>query len=45
MGIVQDTLCAVRMMTKRDVYIDYVGLPSLFMWNTPGLLIYYFSLE
>lgn len=48
MGIVQDTLCAVRMMTKRDVYIDYVGLVYLILcavWSTPSLLIHYFSLE
>ncbi|KAE9418676.1 hypothetical protein Angca_003189, partial [Angiostrongylus cantonensis] len=31
MGIVQDTLCAVRMMTKRDVYIDYPRMMDLLM--------------
>ncbi|KAI1719686.1 RNA polymerase rpb1, domain 1 domain-containing protein [Ditylenchus destructor] len=37
MGIVQDTLCAVRMMTKRDVYIDWARMMDLLMylpsWN------------
>ncbi|KAK6028148.1 MutS domain V protein [Ostertagia ostertagi] len=32
MGIVQDTLCAVRMMTKRDVYIDYPRMMDLLMY-------------
>ncbi|KAI3422210.1 meiosis-specific APC/C activator protein ama1 [Globodera pallida] len=31
MGIVQDTLTAVRMMTKRDVFIDYARLMDLLM--------------
>lgn len=37
MGIVQDTLCAVRMMTKRDVFIELPRLMDLLMflptWN------------
>ncbi|EYC06184.1 hypothetical protein Y032_0077g1077 [Ancylostoma ceylanicum] len=32
MGIVQDTLCAVRMMTKRDIYIDYPRMMDLLMY-------------
>lgn len=32
MGIVQDTLCAVRMMTKRDVFIDLARLMDLLMY-------------
>ncbi|CAJ0585840.1 unnamed protein product, partial [Mesorhabditis spiculigera] len=31
MGIVQDTLCAVRMMTKRDVFIEFPRLMDLLM--------------
>ena len=31
MGIVQDTLTAVRMMTKRDVFIEYSQLQDLLM--------------
>ncbi|CAJ0932779.1 unnamed protein product, partial [Mesorhabditis belari] len=31
MGIVQDTLCAVRMMTKRDVFIELPRLMDLLM--------------
>uniref|UniRef100_A0A7E4VMI7 DNA-directed RNA polymerase subunit n=1 Tax=Panagrellus redivivus TaxID=6233 RepID=A0A7E4VMI7_PANRE len=37
MGIVQDTLCAVRMMTKRDIFIELPRLMDLLMflpsWN------------
>uniref|UniRef100_A0A915EP57 DNA-directed RNA polymerase n=1 Tax=Ditylenchus dipsaci TaxID=166011 RepID=A0A915EP57_9BILA len=37
MGIVQDTLTAVRMMTKRDVFIELPRLMDLLMhlptWN------------
>ncbi|KAI1720461.1 RNA polymerase rpb1, domain 2 domain-containing protein [Ditylenchus destructor] len=37
MGIVQDTLTAVRMMTKRDVFIDWARMMDLLMylpsWN------------
>ncbi|KAF8385669.1 ama-1, partial [Pristionchus pacificus] len=32
MGIVQDTLCAVRMMTKRDVFIDFHRMMDLLMY-------------
>lgn len=32
MGIVQDTLCAVRMMTKRDVFIDWAEMMDLLMY-------------
>ena len=32
MGIVQDTLTAVRMMTKRDVFIEYSRLMDLLMY-------------
>uniref|UniRef100_A0A0K0FM33 DNA-directed RNA polymerase subunit n=1 Tax=Strongyloides venezuelensis TaxID=75913 RepID=A0A0K0FM33_STRVS len=32
MGIVQDTLCAVRMMTKRDVFIDHDKMMDLLMF-------------
>lgn len=31
MGIVQDTLCAVRMMTKRDVFIELPRVMDLLM--------------
>jgi DNA-directed RNA polymerase II subunit RPB1 len=31
MGIVQDTLTAIRMMTKRDVFIDYPQMQDLLM--------------
>lgn len=31
MGIVQDTLTAVRMMTKRDVFVEYPRLMDLLM--------------
>lgn len=31
MGIVQDTLTAVRMMTKRDIFIEYPRLMDLLM--------------
>ena len=30
MGIVQDTLCAVRKMTKRDVFLERVSTDFLF---------------
>ncbi len=37
MGIVQDTLCAVRKMTKRDVFIEKQQLMTLLLflpnWN------------
>ncbi|KAK6963030.1 DNA-directed RNA polymerase II subunit RPB1 [Biomphalaria glabrata] len=32
MGIVQDTLCAVRKMTKRDVFIDRAQMMNLLMF-------------
>ncbi|KAH9513866.1 DNA-directed RNA polymerase II subunit RPB1 [Bulinus truncatus] len=32
MGIVQDTLCAVRKMTKRDVFIDRAHMMNLLMF-------------
>ncbi|GMR32516.1 hypothetical protein PMAYCL1PPCAC_02711 [Pristionchus mayeri] len=32
MGIVQDTLCAVRMMTKRDIFIDFHRMMDLVMY-------------
>lgn len=32
MGIVQDTLCAVRMMTKRDIFIDWSFMMDLLMY-------------
>jgi DNA-directed RNA polymerase II subunit RPB1 len=46
MGIVQDTLCAVRMMTKRDVFIELPRVMDLCMhypdWDgkipTPAIL-------
>lgn len=34
MGIVQDTLCAVRMMTKRDVFIDFHRMMDLLVSYT-----------
>eukprot|EP00053_Salpingoeca_punica_P019143 m.191874 g.191874 ORF g.191874 m.191874 type:complete len:1734 (-) comp17576_c0_seq3:442-5643(-) len=35
MGIVQDTLCAVRKMTKRDTFVEKPQLMNLLMW-LPG---------
>ncbi|CAI4228736.1 unnamed protein product [Auanema sp. JU1783] len=35
MGIVQDTLCAVRMMTKRDVFIELPRMMDLLMYLPP----------
>lgn len=32
MGIVQDTLCGIRMMTKRDCFIDQGTVMNLLMW-------------
>jgi DNA-directed RNA polymerase II subunit RPB1 len=32
MGIVQDTLCGIRMMTKRDCFIDQSTIMNLLMW-------------
>uniref|UniRef100_A0AC35TVV7 DNA-directed RNA polymerase subunit n=1 Tax=Rhabditophanes sp. KR3021 TaxID=114890 RepID=A0AC35TVV7_9BILA len=32
MGIVQDTLCAVRMMTKRDVFIEHEKMMDLLLF-------------
>ena len=32
MGIVQDTLCGIRMMTKRDCFIDQTTVMNLLMW-------------
>lgn len=32
MGIVQDTLTAVRMMTKRDVFVDFAQVQDLLMY-------------
>ncbi|XP_014661495.1 PREDICTED: DNA-directed RNA polymerase II subunit RPB1-like [Priapulus caudatus] len=35
MGIVQDSLCAVRKMTKRDVFLEKHEMMNLLMWLPP----------
>lgn len=32
MGIVQDSLCGVRKMTRRDVFLDRQMMMQLLMW-------------
>ena len=44
MGIVQDSLCAVRKFTKRDAFLDKVLLLKFIMYRFHGIIFLSFDL-